>query len=137
MLLILQSLTSRISLMQQAKDRVRSNASRALRAIDWPETTGSSARGTGVHETHANDRCVVKHAYRNRITCAPDMCSAQFRQPNVSSQAEVGEGHKQAHRLAKWLQQVKLFRLAAQDLSESLWQVKAQAAGTSCPCVTL
>ena len=39
------------------------------------------------------------------------------------SQAEVGEGHMQVPRLAKWLQQIRLFRLAAQDLSESLWQV--------------
>lgn len=85
--------------VQQAQDRVRSNTSRALRAIDWPETSDSNARGTGVHQADANDR-----------------------QLNASSHTEVGERHKQVHRLARWLHQIKLFRLAAQDLSESLWQ---------------
>ena len=128
-LFLVQSLTANISRLQQAKDRVRSNTSRALRAIDWPEASESSASGKAVHQAHANDRCVMKCTCRNHVCQAPMMCSGWFRQPNGSTQAEAGEGHKQAHRLAKWLQQIKLFRLAAQDLSESLWQVKAQAAG--------
>lgn len=77
MLLVLQSLTANVSLMQQAKDRVRSNTSRALRAIDWPETSDSNARGKGVHQAHANDRYVVKHNCNCiHISQALIMCSA-------------------------------------------------------------
>ena len=75
-LLVLQSLTASITCMQQAKDRVRSNTSRALRAIDWPETSESSARGKAAHQAHANDRYVVKHVCCNHVCKALMKCSS-------------------------------------------------------------